>query len=199
MTYLFHYWYSLCSDTGRFTSDAYQTIREYLQTNVIGIINYYINKRLSDCSTWVNDKEDDVLMNMESIYWELYYVGCISRFQYESTVKEIIKLFDDLNKQYMNEYRRMSTMRMTGMVNEDVVLTVATYECKLAWLINLIGSILKGEKFTSSQMEKGEEILDAELCKRVFSLNHSISYRVNSVRAVSGLLNRLIIRGWILD
>lgn len=166
---------------------------------MIGIINYYINKRLSDCSTWVNDKEDDVLMNMESIYWELYYVGCISRFQYESTVKEIIKLFDDLNKQYMNEYRRMSTMRMTGMVNEDVLLTVATYECKLAWLINLIGSILKGEKFTSSQMEKGEEILDAELCKRVFSLNHSISYRVNSVRAVSGLSNRLIIRGWILD
>ena len=41
--------------------------------------------------------------------------------------------------------------------------------------------IIKGEKFTSSQMDKEEEILDADLCKRVFTLNHSIAYRSNGV------------------
>lgn len=72
-------------------------------------------------------------------------------------------------------------MKMTGMVNNELLLSIKTYECKLGWLINLIAYVVKGEKFSSNQMEKQEELLDAELSKRVFSLNHSINYRMNSV------------------
>ena len=74
-------------------------------------------------------------------------------------------------------------MKMTGMVDNELVQQIATLECKLAWLINIIAFILRGEKFTSTQMERDEELLDAELCKRVFSLNHSINYRMNGVLA----------------
>ena len=69
---------------------------------------------------------------------------------------------------------------MTGVVPDDLLQRISTYECKLAWLIMIIAYIIKGEKFTSSQMDK-EEILDADLCKRVFTLNHSIAYRSNGV------------------
>ena len=72
-------------------------------------------------------------------------------------------------------------MKMTGVVPDDLLQRISTYECKLAWLITIIAFIIKGEKFTSSQMEKEEEILDADLCKRVFALNHSIVYRSNGV------------------
>lgn len=70
---------------------------------------------------------------------------------------------------------------MTGVAPDDLVQRISTYECKLAWLITIIAYIIKGEKFTSNQMEKQEEILDADLCKRVFALNHSIAYRSNGV------------------
>lgn len=101
LAYLFHYWYKLCQDMSRFTSETYTAVREYLYTNVTGILNYYLNKRLSDCSEWVCDKEDDMLMNIDSIHWELVYLGSMVRFQYENSAKEILTLFDDLNKQYM--------------------------------------------------------------------------------------------------
>lgn len=77
-------------------------------------------------------------------------------------------------------------MKMTGMVDNELVQLISMLECKLAWLINIIAFILRGEKFTSTQMERDEELLDAELCKRVFSLNHSINYRMNGVRVSSG-------------
>ena len=85
----------------RFTSENYAPVREYLYTNIIGVLNYYLNKRLSDCSDWVCDKEDDMLMNIDAIYWELFYLGSMVRFQYESAAKEILTMFEDLNKQYM--------------------------------------------------------------------------------------------------
>lgn len=85
------------------------------------------------------------------------------------------------NNDIQNDYRQFNTMKMTGVVPDDLLQRISTYECKLAWLIMIIAYIIKGEKFTSSQMDKEEEILDADLCKRVFTLNHSIAYRSNGV------------------
>lgn len=60
-----------------------------------------MNKRLNDVPNWIQEKEDDPLMNTESIYWELLYIGSIFRFQYDQNISELLSLFDDINKQYM--------------------------------------------------------------------------------------------------
>ena len=52
---------------------------------------------------------------------------------------------------------------------------------KLAWLIHIMAHILIFQKFTTNQMENGEEILDADYSKRVFTLSHSIAYRMRNV------------------
>ncbi len=52
---------------------------------------------------------------------------------------------------------------------------------KLAWLIHIMAHILIFQKFTTNQMENGEEILDADYSKRVFTLSHSIAYRMTNV------------------
>ena len=52
---------------------------------------------------------------------------------------------------------------------------------QLAWLVHVMAQVLAQQKFTASQIEVGEEILDAEYCKRVFTLSHSIGYRLSNV------------------
>ena len=44
-----------------------------------------------------------------------------------------------------------------------------------------MAQVLAQQKFTANQIEVGEEILDAEYCKRVFTLSHSIGYRLSNV------------------
>ena len=101
ITYLLHYWYKLCIDIGHFSTDAYLPLRSFLQTTILSILRCYMNKRLNDVPSWIQEKEDDPLMNSESLYWELFYIGSIFRFQYEQNISELLSLFDDLNKQYM--------------------------------------------------------------------------------------------------
>lgn len=101
LTYLLHYWYKLCKEIGHYTSESYQRLRGYLHTTVLSILRCYVSKRLNDVSNWIQDREDDPLMNSEAIYWELYYIGSMFRYQYYQSSSEIITLFDDLNKQYM--------------------------------------------------------------------------------------------------
>ena len=36
-------------------------------------------------------------------------------------------------------------MKMTGVVPDDLLQRISTYECKLAWLIMIIAYIIKGE------------------------------------------------------
>lgn len=62
------------------------------------------------------------------------------------------------------------------------ICKVNTIIGKLAWLIHIMAHILAFQKFTTNQMEGGEEILDAEYSKRVFTLSHSIAYRMTNVR-----------------
>ena len=52
---------------------------------------------------------------------------------------------------------------------------------QLAWLVHVMAQVLAQQKFTANQIEAGEEILDAEYCKRVFTLSHSIGYRLSNV------------------
>lgn len=52
---------------------------------------------------------------------------------------------------------------------------------KLAWMVHFITHMLAGERFSGAQIDQGEELIDADLCKRVFNLSHSIWYRMNMV------------------
>ena len=104
ITYLLHYWYKLCIDISRYGEDSYFELRQLLFSSVNGIVKMYIQKRIQDCGDWVFDKEDDALMSVDSLYYELLYIGSISRYQYGENVKDIISLFDDINKQYIVRY-----------------------------------------------------------------------------------------------
>lgn len=77
----------------------------------------------------------------------------------------------------------LSTMKLSGATDPELLGRVRVMECRLAWLVNVIAATLTGLKFTSNQIEREEEGLDAELSKRVFALSHSLHYRLSGVRA----------------
>ena len=90
-------------------------------------------------------------------------------------------------------------MRMSGNVDNQLQYRISMNECmcisfsfssfsfvgKLSWIIHIMAYVLMGQKFTSNQIEQEEELQDAEYCKRVFSLTHTIAYRMTSVRISS--------------
>ena len=52
-------------------------------------------------------------------------------------------------------------------------------------MVHFMAHTLAGQHFSSSQLERDEEVFDADLCKRVFALSHSISYRMNIVHLIA--------------
>ena len=60
-----------------------------------------------------------------------------------------------------------------------------------------MGQILIGQKFTTTQIEYEEELHDAEYCKRVFGLSHTIAYRTTSVCSIICIELHCIELNWI--
>ena len=57
-------------------------------------------------------------------------------------------------------------------------------------MVHFMAHTLAGQHFSSSQLERDEEVFDADLCKRVFALSHSISYRMNIVHLIASFQYR---------
>ena len=53
---------------------------------------------------------------------------------------------------------------------------------RLAWLCNIIGTVISGQNFLHSQIERQYECYDSELCQRVLHIAMSSNYTLtNSV------------------
>lgn len=53
---------------------------------------------------------------------------------------------------------------------------------RLAWLCNIIGTVISGQNFLQSQIERQYECYDSELCQRVLHIAMSSNYTLtNSV------------------
>ena len=82
----------------------------------------------------------------------------------------------------------LNTKKLSGNVDGQLMKRIQGMECRLARIVNFVAYTLAGQKFTSNQIEREEESMDAELSKRVFSLSHSLHYRLNGV-GVGSLTN----------
>ena len=83
----------------------------------------------------------------------------------------------------------LNTMKLSGAVNPELLGKVRVLECRLALLVNVIAATLAGLKFTSNQIEREEEALDAELLdKSPFELSGGQKRRVAIAGAGRGVV-----------
>lgn len=100
LSYLFHFWYRLCQDIGRLRSDIYLPLNEFLETQLLQILQVYTSKRIGDVDDWVDGADDDPLTTIDASNLELTFLGGLIRFQYDKGMKLLSDLYDGVNKEY---------------------------------------------------------------------------------------------------
>ena len=186
LTYLFHFWSVLAQDLARSMGESLREVKEIMEKVVLQLAEQYIRQRLGFAEEFIQSVKDDVLCDMDSVYWEMKYIGLMLRFKLDLGSKLVADLYDALLREYNVALsllfhcrtRAASPPRCASGVS---LLPFPSTPGKLAWMIHFITHILAGQRFSVAQVDQGEEVIDADLCKRVFNLSHSIWYRMNMV------------------
>ena len=100
LSYLFHFWYRLCQDVGRLLSEIYIPLNEFLETQLLQILQTYTAKRIGDVDDWLDSADDDPLVAIDASNLELTFLGGMIRFQYDKGLKLLSDLYDGVNKEY---------------------------------------------------------------------------------------------------
>lgn len=158
---------------------------EALQKEVVTVVRTYIDSMLSSVETVLmsDGSLDDPLEDEGSLKEQLERLPTICRFQYEAVANMIICKFDPL----LNQYQEMiSHLRSTNPSNypPDIARRMSIVEGQLTWLTYIVGAIIGGQSWSSSQMEDGEEIIDASLSRRVLQLAQGVDYRLSSTNGL---------------
>ena len=201
LTYLFHFWSVLAQDLARSMGESLREVKEIMEKVVLQLAEQYIRQRLGFAEEFIQSVKDDVLCDMDSVYWEMKYIGLMLRFKLDLGSKLVADLYDALLREYnvalsllfhcrtraASPPRCASAAETTRKCStKPSFWSVSLLPCpstpgKLAWMIHFITHILAGQRFSVAQVDQGEEVIDADLCKRVFNLSHSIWYRMNMV------------------
>jgi len=158
---------------------------ELLQKEVVTVVRTYIESMLSSVETVLLSEGslDDPLEDDGSLKEQLDRLPTICRFQYEAVANIIISKFDPLLNQYQEV---IAHLRSTNPSNypPDVARRMSILEGQLTWLTYIVGAVIGGQNWSSSQMDEGEEIIDASISRRVLQLAQGIDYRLSSTNGL---------------
>jgi len=157
---------------------------EHLKTHVLAVVQTYIDSMLSSTEAVLRSDGalEDPLDDDGSLREQLDRLPVICRFQYNPVATMIVDKFDPLMMQYRDLVTSLGT-NPTSSAPQDTQLRVAIIEGQLTWLTYIIGAVVGGHSWSSSQNE-GNETIDASLSRRVLQLAQGIDYRLTSSNGV---------------
>lgn len=159
--YLLGLWSRLVSSAPYLKSDQ----PSELETFVPKIVEVYVSSRLESVPAVLNmTVSEDPLDNQEHLQDQLDNLPYLFRFRYEETVEYLKSIMDPLVQQY-TAVSAAPAVVPDAKVMRDQVLAV---EGQLTWIVSIIGAIIRGR--LSSSSAEPHEMLDGDLCSRVFKL-----------------------------
>lgn len=156
-----------------------------LENHVLNVVECYVDSMLGSVETVLRSEGalEDPLEDEGSLMEQLDRLPTICRFQYSSVAGILVGKFDPLLHKYRELIRHLMSSS-TESAPPNVAQQVAILEGQLTWLTYIIGSIVGGHSWSSSQVGNGEETLDASLSKRVLQLAQGIDYRLTNSNGV---------------
>ncbi|KAL3796830.1 hypothetical protein ACHAW5_002516 [Stephanodiscus triporus] len=156
-----------------------------LENHVLNVVECYVDSMLGSVETVLRSEGalEDPLEDEGSLMEQLDRLPTICRFQYSSVASILVGKFDPLLDKYRELIRHLMSSS-TESAPPNVAQQVAILEGQLTWLTYIIGSIVGGHSWSSSQVGNGEETLDASLSKRVLQLAQGIDYRLTNSNGV---------------
>ena len=143
-----------------------------LGTFVPKIVEVYVTSRLDSVTAVLGmTVSEDPLDNQEHLQDQLDNLPYLFRFQYQKTVEYLKTIMDPLVQQYT------AISAATSVVTDTKQIMVV--EGQLTWIVSIIGAIIKGR--LSSSSAEPHEVLDGDLCSRVFKLLQVMDIGVNNV------------------
>lgn len=100
LTYLLHFWSVLAQDLARSVGESLREAREFMEKVVMQITNQYIRQRLGLAEEFLQNLKDDVLCDMDSVFWEMKYIGLLLRYKLDLGSKLVSDLYDALLREY---------------------------------------------------------------------------------------------------
>ena len=136
------------------------------------VLRAYVQSRVDsarDCIT--NDTIENLLEDVGGVQEQLEKLPTICHFQYRNMGDFLLTLFDPL----LQNYSEVCDMGSNNPANEQKLLIL---EGQLAWLVYIVGSVIGCHSYSSTQNEDGDELVDADLSKRVFRLMQMTEHRL---------------------
>jgi exportin-7 len=152
-----------------------------LEKQVLLVTETYIDSMVGSVETVLRSDGalDNPLDDDGSLKEQLDRLPIIGRFQYSSVATVILKKLDPLMSQYREIVATLGTSP-TASAPPDVQLRVAIIEGQLSWLTYMVGAIVGGHSWSSTQTAAGEESIDASLSRRILQLAQGMDYRLTA-------------------
>jgi len=159
--YLLSLWSRLVASVPYLKGDAPSTLDAYVPR----ITETYITTRLESVSAVAaaQGEIDDPLAEEEALSEQLESLPQLCRFQYEATCAFLCSLLDP-------RLARLAELgaAAAGQGGAAADAQLGVLEGQLAWLVHIIGSVIRGR--LSSASAESQEAVDGELALRVFQL-----------------------------
>ncbi|RHY29255.1 hypothetical protein DYB32_005303 [Aphanomyces invadans] len=150
----------------------------FLDQAIPRIVQSYVQSRLDSAQQVAQDDGlEDPLEDEGSLSEQFDKLPTICHYNYRQIGEYILQVFDSLHSQYRDV---ISNGASTSMGDDDETMTrgLNGLEMQLAWLIYIVGSIIGGHSYTSTQLNDGDELVDADLCQRVFRTMKVVEHRL---------------------
>ena len=153
----------------------------HLEKQVLLVTETYVESMVGSVETVLRGEGsiDDPLDDDGSLKEQLDRLPIICRFQYGPVATILLKKLDPLLSRYREIVTTLGTAPTTS-APPDVQLRVAIIEGQLSWLTYIVGAIVGGHSWSSTQTASGEEAIDASLSRRILQLAQVMDYRLTS-------------------
>jgi exportin-7 len=150
--------------------DAYipQLVRAFVQSRLDAVVDAVSSDSLEDLFEESNDLQE-----------QLERLPSICRYQYETVGQYVLSLLDPLLEQY-SAIADQDVLSLLASGGDGFRAQLQTLEGHLAWLVYIVGSIIGGHSWASSQHRDGDELIDGDLCRRVLLLMQLVEKRLTN-------------------
>ncbi|RHY92746.1 hypothetical protein DYB35_006862 [Aphanomyces astaci] len=153
----------------------------FLDQAIPRIVQSYVQSRLDSAQQVSQDDGlDDPLDDEGSLSEQFDKLPTICHYNYRQIGDYMLQVFDSLHAQYQNVVTNSMGGDDGNADDDDDSMTrgLNGLEMQLAWLIYIVGSVIGGHSYTSAQLNDGDELVDADLCQRVFRTMKVVEHRL---------------------
>ncbi|XP_056691120.1 uncharacterized protein [Spinacia oleracea] len=123
------------------------------------ILEGFVSSRFNSLQAgFSDDHSEDPLDKIELMQDQLEFFPYLFRYQYESCSTNLTNVIDPILQEYMEGTKLQEYVTSSN---------IAVVETKLAWLVHIVGAILRIKQYTGAE---SNEVIDANLSARVLQL-----------------------------